>query len=134
MKKIVEIYKEYKIMPMLAMHQIRVAGVASMICDSLSIKTEKDDIVRACIFHDMGNIVKFNLNHFPKENEPEGIDYWQKVKEDYILKYDSNDHLANLAVARELGVSSRVYDLIDCIDVRMAESILLGDDWGKKIC
>lgn len=134
MKKIAEIYKEYKIMPLLAMHQIRVAGVAEMICDSLSVKIEKDDIVKACLFHDMGNIVKFNLNHFPEQNEPEGIDYWQKVKGDFILKYGSNDHLANLTVARELGVSSRVYGLIDCIDTGVAELIVSDDDLDKKIC
>jgi hypothetical protein len=136
MKKITEIYKEYKIMPLLAIHQIRVAAVASMICDSLDISVEKDDIVKACILHDMGNIVKFNLNRFPKHNEPEGIEYWLKVQEEFILKYGSDDHKANLAVAREMGVSPRIYDLIDCIDsgVASAEKIVAGDDYGIKIC
>jgi hypothetical protein len=134
MKKITEIYKEYKIMPLLAMHQIRVTAVASMICDSLDIPVEKDNIVKACLLHDMGNIVKFNLNLFPEQNEPEGIEYWQKVQEEFILKYGKNDHKANLSIAREMGISLRIYDLIDCIDAGVAEKIVVSDDFGQKIC
>ena len=41
MKKITEIYKEYKIMPNLQMHQYRVAAVAMQICESLNIKIDE---------------------------------------------------------------------------------------------
>ena len=58
-------------MPNLAMHQLRVAGVAMQICESLDTNIDTNSVVKACLLHDMGNIIKFNLlysiiceNHF----------------------------------------------------------------------
>jgi len=134
MKNIIDIYKEYKIMPNLVMHQIRVAAVAMQICDSLTINIDKESIIKACLLHDMANIIKFNLEYFPELNKPEGIDFWQNVKNDYILKYGNNEHEASLLIARELGVSNRIYDLIYCIDSSSVEMIAKEDDFSKKIC
>lgn len=134
MKKITDIYKDYKIMPNLAMHQMRVASVAMQICDSLDIEISKDDIIKACIFHDMGNIIKFNLDHFPDWNNPEGSEYWQSIKNDYISKYGKDEHKASLDIARELGFFDKVLSLIDCIDSVSVEIIRIEDDFAKKIC
>ena len=85
--KIQKIYDDYKIMPQLQLHQLRVAGVASIIVDNFQEKLDKDAIVSAALLHDMGNIIKFNLNFFPDALEPEGLDHWQSVKDEFILKY-----------------------------------------------
>jgi hypothetical protein len=134
MKKIEDIYKDYKIMPNLALHQYRVSAVAIQICDSLDVEINKENIVKACIFHDMGNIIKFNLNHFPEWNNPEGTEYWQSVKSDYISKYGNNEHKASLQIAKELGLSSDILGLIDCVDSSSVEIIRIEDDFAKKIC
>jgi hypothetical protein len=134
MRKITDIYDEYKIMPNLQMHQLRVTAVAKQICESLSIETDKNAVIKACLLHDMGNIIKFTLGYFPEFLEPEGLEYWQKVKNDYIFKYGSNDHAASLAIAQEINVSARIYDLINCIDATVSENIAIEDDWEKKIC
>ncbi len=134
MNNIKDIYKKYKIMPNLQLHQIRVAAVAAQICDSLSIEVDKESIITACLLHDMANIIKFNLNYFPELNEPEGLEYWQDVKNDYILRYGNDEHQASLMIARELGVSDYIYELIYCIDSSSVEIIAMEDDFGKKIC
>lgn len=134
MKKITEIYKDYKIMPNLAMHQMRTASVAWEICDSLDIEIDRDSIIKACIIHDMGNIIKFKLEHFPKFCEPEGMEYWQNVKYDYILKYGNNEHLASEIIAKELEMSDRIIELVNCIDSASVEIIALENDFSKKIC
>ncbi len=134
MKKIGDIYKEYKIMPNLAMHQMRVAAVAMQICDSLNIKIDQESIVRACILHDMGNIIKFRLEQFPDWNQPEGLEYWQKIKNEYIEKYGDNEHTASLIIAKELKTSSYVQELVNSIDSSFVEKIAMGDDICKKIC
>ena len=122
MKNILEIYKEYKIMPILMIHQIRVAAVSMQICESLNDKDiDQESVVKACLLHDMGNIIKFDLNHFPEENEPDGIEYWQKVKDEYIFKYGRNEHEATLLIGEEIGISSRILELIDCIDSSVAK-------------
>ena len=75
-----EVYSEYKIMPTLQLHQLRVAAVARLVCDHLTHPINTRDVILACLFHDMGNIIKSNLNHFPEFCEPEGTAYWEKVK------------------------------------------------------
>lgn len=134
MKNIIEIYKEYKIMPFLMKHQMRVASVAMQICESLDMKIEEENVVKACLLHDMGNIIKFNLNNFPEQNEPEGIEYWQKVKDEYIEKYGKNEHKATIQIGEELGVSQRILELINCVDSSTIEILAMDDDFNKKIC
>ena len=121
-------------MPNLAMHQMRVAAVAMQICESLDIEIDTESVAKACLLHDMGNIIKFNLNHFPEWNKPEGLEYWQEVKDNYIKKYGENEHKASLLIGKELGVSPRIFDLINCVDAMYIESITLEDDICKKIC
>jgi len=134
MRNIIEIYKEYKIMPMLAMHQMRVASVAMEICESLDIEIDKESVIKACLLHDMGNIIKFNLANSPEWNKPEGTEYWQTVKDEYISKYGSNEHKASLAIISEIGMTNRVRDLVNCIDASVARKIVEEDDFEKKIC
>jgi len=137
MRDITDIYSEYKIMPMLAIHQIRVAAVANIVCDSLSVPVDKDNIIKACLLHDMGNIIKFNLNHFPiQKNEPRGVDYWEQVKEEYIIKYGNNEHVASVKIAKELDMPNYVIDLVASVESALIldKSIKNDNDFGKKIC
>ncbi len=134
MKKIGEIYKEYNIMPCLQMHQMRTAAVAFLICDSLLVNIDRNDIITACLIHDMGNIIKFNLEYFPEFTEPEGLKHWQQIKYDFIRKYGNNEHDATLKIAKELGVSDRIYQLIASIDSSLTEIISMEEDMGQKIC
>lgn len=134
MKKITDIYSEYKIIPNLQIHQYRVAAVAFQICDSLNIEINKESILKACLLHDMGNIIKFNLDYFPEWNNPEGIEYWQKVKDDYINKYGNNEHHATIEIAQELGVDNCILDLINSVDPSLVEINRLDLNFDKKIC
>ena len=102
-------------MPNLAEHQLRVAGVAMQICDALGdeMEVDRDSIVKACLLHDMGNIIKFRLDYFPEFLEPEGLDYWQKVQNEYIEKYGEDEHEATIKIIKELGLSYTINNLAD---------------------
>jgi len=113
MKKVVEIYTEYKIPQNLQDHMLRVAAVASLLCDSVNIFVDKSNIVLAELFHDMGNIIKFNWETLLEFREPEGIEYWQKVQKEFIAKYGPDEQKANLAIAAELGLKKEAIALID---------------------
>ena len=132
-KKISEIYTEYKIMPNLQEHMLRVAAVASLICDNFNESLLKDDIITACLLHDMGNIIKFKLDLFPEFNKPEGVEYWQNVQKEYIEKYNKNESVAHTKIAQEIGVSERVIELINAISFLSAPFNFLDTDFGKKI-
>lgn len=118
----------------LQMHQLRVASVAYIICENLKVDFDTDSVIKACLIHDMGNIVKFNLSYFPEWNEPEGLEYWENIKNDFILKYGSNDHHANLAISKELNLSDKICLLVDSFDPGLVEMIAMDNDLARKIC
>ncbi|MFA6386789.1 MAG: HD domain-containing protein [Candidatus Paceibacterota bacterium] len=134
MKNIVEIYKDYRIMPNLVTHQMRVAAVAMQIIKSLDFEVDQESVVKACLLHDMGNIIKFQLDFFPEWNKPDILVYWQGVKEEYIFKYGSDEHKASLLIADELGASVKIKDLVYCVDSASVEMIANEDDFDRKLC
>ncbi|MDP2789004.1 MAG: HD domain-containing protein [bacterium] len=133
MRKIVDIYEEYKILPNLQMHQLRVASVAMQICDSLDIELNKNNISIACLLHDMGNIIKFNLHYFPEFLKPKGLEYWQNVQNEYVGKYGKDEHRAVQNIAKELGVSEDVSGILNSIGFSKAKENLNSDNISNKI-
>jgi 5'-deoxynucleotidase YfbR-like HD superfamily hydrolase len=113
MPTVSEIYEEYKIMPSLRMHMLRVAAVASMICDNFSEPLAKETIIPACLFHDMGNILKSDLKKFPQFVEPEGEEYWQSVKNEYLKKYGEDEVEASAQIMRKIGLSPRTVEIAE---------------------
>lgn len=133
MKTVQDIYTEYTIMPSLQLHQLRVAAVGKMICESTKVSVDARDVTLACLFHDMGNIIKSDLAYFPDFVEPQGLEYWQNVKKDFIAKYGEDQHIANPAIAKEIGLPERVIDLIDGIGYSKLPQIVAGSDVEQKI-
>lgn len=141
---ILEIYKKYQIMPQLQEHQFTVAAVAQVICENITPQPplilrggDGANIVAACLLHDMGNIIKFDLTVTQKLN-PEfkdfNLQFWQGVKDGYIKKYGTDEHQASIEIARELGASARVVELIDCIGFNSGKINAESSDFGRKIC
>ncbi len=104
MPRVTEIYEKYKIMPSLQMHMLRVAAVATVICDNFNEPIDREAIILGSLFHDMGNIIKSDLNKFPQFIEPEGLAYWQEVKDEYLAKYGKDEVTASAMIMQELGV------------------------------
>jgi hypothetical protein len=100
----------------------------------MNIPIDKENTIKACLLHDMGNIVKFKLGYFPETLEPEGIEYWTKVQEEYVSKYGNDDHHATLAILKELNIDSDVIDLVNCIGFHTAEENMNSADFNRKIC
>ena len=127
MKTILEIYKHYKIMPMLETHQLRVAAVAAMICDNIDAVIDQSEIISACLLHDMGNIIKFDLEQFPDAVEPLGLEYWQDVQRDYKSKWP-DEHTASIEIAKEIGVNRITLDLIANIGISKSHIVAANSD------
>lgn len=138
---ILEVYKKYQIMPQLMEHQFTVAAVGKLICENFILGTQVDsvNIITACLLHDMGNIVKFDLSQtdklYPKllssERERE---YWQNVKQEFREKYGSSSHEATKNIVEELGISPRVKELVVCVGFEQGIQNAATSDFGKKIC
>ncbi|OGM11572.1 hypothetical protein A2Z22_02125 [Candidatus Woesebacteria bacterium RBG_16_34_12] len=121
-------------MPQLQLHMLRIAGVASMICDSFEKELDKNSIVSACLLHDMGSIVKFKLGLFPVLEGEKGIGYWEKVKKDYLKKYGVDDHLATLKICKELGVNTKIINIINNFGFSNTANIFKTKNYNFKIC
>ncbi len=134
MSTISEIYTTYQIMGNLELHMLRVTGVAKAICTHISELVDSENIIQACLLHDMGNILKFDLAVFPEFLEPQGLAYWQGVKADFELRYGKNVHEATVVIAKEVGASDRVIELINAVSFNKEKQNWEGDDFGKKIC
>ena len=132
--KITEIYKKYKITSALQEHQLRVAAVAKQICDNLAVPVDAKTVIEACLLHDMGNIIKFELGSNPKWLEPEGLEYWKVVQKEFTNKYGEDEHHATLQIAKELKVSHDVFSCIDNIGFSKAVRNLEQGTIEQKIC
>lgn len=134
MKTVKEIYSAYRIMPTLAAHQLRVAAVAALAADALRSSVEKEAVVTACLFHDMGNIIKSELDYFPDFTKPEGLDYWKSVQADYVKKYGTNEHEATLEIAKELLLPEAVRALIGGLGFSKMEEVVASPSMEMKLC
>lgn len=128
-----EIYAAYTIMPSLQLHQLRVAAVAKLICGNFQKPVNTDDVILACLFHDMGNIVKFDLALYPDLLQPEGREYWQEVKNKCIKIHGSSAHGASIAIAREINLSDSVISIIDSISFSEMEHTMRGSSQEVKV-
>ncbi len=129
------IYRKYDIMPTLQQHMLRVAAVAKSICDHFDgPPVDMTSIVAACLLHDMGNILKFQLTRFPDFLEPKGLTYWENIQEKFGERYGKDEHVATELIIEEIGVSKRVKELVDAIGFYNSEANLVTSDFEKKIC
>lgn len=133
MRNIIDVYNEYKISQILQLHQLRCAAVVKMICDSFDGDINTRDCVTTMLLHDMGNIIKANIENHPEMCEPEGTEYWQKVKDEYIAKYGTDEDVAHNMIAAELGVSDDVRRYVDMIGYPTICKTVESDSWEEKI-
>ena len=129
-----KVYDEYRIMPQLQLHQLRVASVAKLICDSFQRSIESQEVILACLFHDMGNIIKSDLGWFVNLIKPEDRPQWEVIKADYIARYGADSHQANVAISEELGLPETVRRLIDGISFSEMERMRDGNSFEQKVC
>lgn len=108
-----QIYEKYRIMPDLQLHQLRVTAVGKTLAEHIQ-GTDVDSITRACLFHDMGNIIKADFTAFPDFIPESEVPRWKAVKEDYIARYGDDEHHATHEIGKEIGLSSYVLDLMEC--------------------
>jgi len=128
-----DLYTTYRIIPGLQMHQLRVAAIGQFLSQGLNRKTDEHSIVLAGLFHDMGNVIKSDLARFPQFLEPQGLEYWQNVKKEFIEKYGTSAHHANVAIAREIGLPESAVGLIDGVGFGNMAVISAGGGWEQKI-
>ena len=125
---IIEIYKKYHLPENLQMHMLRVAACSNLIIDNWNgKKLDKESIIRVCLLHDMGNMVKIPED-FSKDEE------FLKIRKKYFDKYRTNDHEINLEIGKEEGLTEKEIIILDGKRSRKNEETLKSDSYERKIC
>lgn len=135
--KVSEIYSQYHIPPNLRDHMFRVAKVAHYVFEHWkSTPLNKDILLTATLLHDIGSIVKFNLEKNPEflgKDEVVRKEYWQEIQNDMIARYGNDDHASTSAILKELQISPIIIQMIDTLSFKYIENIVTSDDYHFKI-
>lgn len=134
MKPITQIYSEYRLIPALQEHQLRVSAVAKQICESMAEPVDEESVIKTTLLHDMGNIIKSIFSIFPEFLAGKSVEYWQGVKDDYIAKYGDDEHHATAEIAKELNVDDKVLKLLGSVGFSKAIFNAKNGSLEAKIC
>lgn len=125
---IIEIYKKYHLPENLQMHMLRVAACSNLIIDNWTgAEIDNKAIIRVCLLHDMGNIVKIPED-FSKDQE------FLKIRKKYLDKYGTNDHEINLEIGKQEGLTEQELTILDGKRSRKNEETLKSNSYERKIC
>lgn len=125
---IIEIYKKYHLPENLQMHMLRVAACSNLIIDNWNGKEiDEESIIRVCLLHDMGNMVKIPED-FSKDEE------FINIRKKYFNKYGTNDHEINLEIGKQEGLTEKEIIILDGKRSRKNEETLKSDSYEIKIC
>ncbi len=125
---IIEIYKKYHLPENLQMHMLRVAACSNLIIDNWTgVEIDNKAIIRVCLLHDMGNIVKIPED-FSKDQE------FLKIRKKYFDKYGTNDHEINLEIGKQEGLTRQELTILDGKRSRKNEETLKSNSYERKIC
>ena len=126
--KILQIYNKYHLPANLQMHMLRVAACSNLIIDNWTgPDIDKQAIIRVCLLHDMGNIVKIPED-FSKDQE------FLKIRKKYFDKYGTNDHEINLEIGKQEGLTEQELTILDGKRSRKNEETLKSNSYERKIC
>ena len=125
---IIEIYKKYHLPENLQMHMLRVAACSNLIIDNwIGVKIDNEAIIKVCLLHDMGNIVKIPED-FSKDQE------FLKIRKKYFDKYGTNDHEINLEIGKQEGLTEQELTILYGKRSRKNEETLKSNSYERKIC
>lgn len=133
---IAEIYEKLGISPNLQEHMLRVTSVSLYILQHWNgPEIQSNTLQSILLLHDVGNIVKFDLQKNPEflGDEIKRIDYWTKRQAETVEKYGTDDHEATMAMLEELGIPDEIRQRIYGMSYWDVENVKNGSDWYLKI-
>ena len=126
--EISKIYKKYYLPKSLQMHMLRVAGCSNLIIDNWTgPEINKKTIIRVCLLHDMGNIVKIPEGFSKDKN-------FNKIRKEYLAKYGHYDNIINLDIGKKEGLTDEELKLLDGMQTSENEKTRDTNKYERKIC
>lgn len=136
----ISIYQAYALPKHLRDHMLRTAALVCWILDRWNGKDalDKDRMIKACLLHDIGNIVKGSDEKFraifPDSFSEDSWQYWLNVRAHIGKRYGTTDIEATLKIASEINVSADVIKLIQEKQFSNNVKTYNDTDFEVKIC
>lgn len=132
---ILDIYKKYQIPPNLQLHMLRVAALGNYMLDHWKTPNQLDRglITQTLLLHDMGNIIKFDLDStlgMLKGN----INHWRTIQKQFIKRYGHDEHLATNIIINEIKRGQKITNILDQIGASNFHLVIKYKDWEDKVC
>jgi len=142
---ITQLYKKYHVPKNLELHMFWVSALGQKIIDHwVGPKLHQKHTVSALLLHDIGNLVKFELNSswwlknmqkivLEETNSTNFLNNLKKAQTQMIKKYGKNSELANVAILKEIGVEKGIIELIEDHSWERLTVALNTENWEEKI-
>lgn len=138
---IVQIYQNYQVPPNLQQHMLRVGAVGKLALDHWQgEKIDKQHILDALLVHDMGNLIKFELDKQQSKKmlkttkkTKASTKNWKKIQQQMIERYGSNADRANELIAQELSLHQRTQKLLMHHSFERLVEIAPENHWEEKL-
>lgn len=138
---IAEIYARYQVPPNLQQHMLWVAGVGKLALDHWQAEEiSKKHVLEALLVHDLGNLIKFELNKPESmrmmqtyDETTTSVEKWKQIQQQMVERYGSNADLANELIAQELGLHQETQILLMRHSFERLIEILDQDHWEEKL-
>jgi hypothetical protein len=132
-----EIYKEFGTPPNLCEHMLRVCGIVSFIESHWKglQQVNWDLAKKAALLHDLGNVVRFDLDKHPEflGNEQKNVKHWKEVQIKVIEKYGTDDHEATKHMLGEINASEELIEIILNKSFGNSITTMNSNNWPLKI-
>lgn len=133
------IYQAYALPIHLRDHMLRTAAIVCWIMDHWKGKKLNEKVmIKACLLHDIGNIVKGTDETFrvifPDVFSEDCWQYWLNVRKHIGEKYGKTDIEATLNIAKEINVEEEVLNLIEAKQFSKNKESYDSRDFERKIC
>ena len=92
-------------------------------------------IIKAALLHDIGNVIKFDLDNYPQllGGEQLRIDFWKAEQARLVSRYGNDDHKATEMMLGELQVEDAVISIIQQKSFGNAIKTEAAEDWPSKL-
>lgn len=118
------------------MHMLRVAAFGTIVTDKFdpNITIDRESLLKAMLIHDMGNILKFDMNVTRSLGiNEEQIRIIEIIQSEFRQKYGSDEHTATYAIAHEIGVPPKAHHILTNMGSSKIKHMISTDDWEVKI-
>ena len=136
-RDIASIYRTYRIPPSLQLHMLKAAAISQWIFDNWDgNQLNSHDMLVTLLLHDIGNLVKSDYSKFPYlfPEDLSKVEYWKSVQNWLTRRYGNTDLSVAINIAKEIGVSERIIDLIKNKQFIKNDETLESNDFELKIC